>query len=451
MLFKQKLIFSSTLVSVYMFIFVNVLFALGPTIPQTGIFEGISSHQVIQARIDDKMEQICLPKIEFETDVDDRELKKKLKEGIESQEAIFHLYHNGLGSPKRQGGMLFASDVFLKKIKMTYTGFLRKMGLKFKMSKTPPYEDKAHLRGIAYNQHIVSKMEEAEKSANSKPAKSADGDKKIISNFRVTTIYDVLPKGVIPPSIRRQQKEIEARIKALKGRPYKAEIVTIDPVRWTSGKMGIIAEDGSITNSYLEGQKPDLKITPPQEKNWLTPEMIKELEGQPCEFVLQFDRKGHEVIEQGKYFLRDIYFKDLRLSWEEWLQKHGKTYVDPDARTDFASGTINLEVQLVSGSFTGLKAAVLCGATFQNTNKLVNSKEIFRIFPPNPKPRKFVAFARRFNQLFAGQKADFSILVCPDGKPYTELGQKRVRRIYFPDKQATMQMLQYQLLTGKIK
>ena len=449
---SQKVYHRSIFLLLVIFFFAPSLgLALGPTIPQSGYFENISSHQVVQAKIDNKLEQVCLPKIEFEDEIDDRELKKRIKNGLESQEAVFQLYHDGLGRPKRQGNMLFASDFFLKKIKMTYTGFLRKLGLRFKISKTPPFEDKAHLRGVAYNQHIVAEQTKAEKAAKEKSEKVDEKEKKDISTMQIKTIWDVLPKGVIPPSIRRQQKEIEKRIRAMKGRPYRAEIVKMDPVRWATGKMGELASDGSISNSYLEGQQPGLQITPPQEKDWLTPAMIKELQGQPCEFVFQLNRQGHEVLEGNRYFLRDIYFREMKLSWEEWLKKHNRTYIDPSQRHEFASSTINLEVKLISGKFSGMKAVVLCGAEFADTQNLVNPKELIRIFPPNPMPKKFVAFARRFNQLFSEKPADFSILLCPDGKPYTELGQKRARRIYFPESKNTMQMLQQHLITGKIK
>lgn len=451
MIFHKPLRIYLFLAAILTFCLPQNVFALGATIAQTGLWEGISSHQIIQAKIDGKSEQVCLPKIDFDDDIDERELKKRLHKEIEEQDAIFHLYHNGLGTPKKKGGMLYASDVYLKKLKMTYTGLLRKLGLKFKVSKTPAYEDKSHMRGVLYNKQHVAKIKEAEKAAKNKPPKSADKPKIDVTGMNVTTIYDVLPKGVIPPRIRRLQKEIDARIKRHKGRPYRAEIVKIDPVRWASGKFGNLAENGTITGSYLEGQNPDLKITIPKEKNWLTAEMISELKGQPCEFVLQLDTKGHEVRENNCHFLRDIYFKNLRLSWEEWLQKHGKSYVDPNTRADFAKTTIDMEVKLESGEFRGLRASVICAAKFEEGRKLVKSKELIRIFPPNPRPRKFVAFAKRFNQLYNGKPADFSILICPDGAPYTELGQKRARRIYFPEKKATMKMLQNQLLTGQVK
>lgn len=425
--------------------------AMGPTIAQTGFFDSISSHQVIQAKIDGKIEQICLPKFEFETEIDDRELKKQIKNGLNSQEAIFHLYHDGLARPKKQGGMLFASDVYLKDIKMTYTGFLRKLGLKFKISKIPPFEDKAHLRGVSYHRHIVAEQMAADKAAKEKPEPAGSDKQKNISTMRIQTIWDVLPRGVIPPAIRRQQKEIETRIKAMKSRPYRAEIVKVDPVRWASGKMGTLAADGSITGSYLEGQNPDLQITTPSESNWLSAAMISELKDQPCEFIFQLDLNGHEIVTDNRYFLRDIYFTNLKISWDEWLKKHGKNFVDPGNRKDFADKTIDLQVKLVSGTFAGMRAAVVIGADFPAEDKLVKKSELIRVFAPKPFPKKFVAFAKRFNQLFKGKPAEFSILLCPDGKPYTELGQKRARRVFFPESQNTMQMLQQQLLNGQIK
>ena len=51
--------------------------------------------------------------------------------------------------------------------------------------------------------------------------------------------------------------------------------------------------------------------------------------------------------------------------------------------------------------------------------------------------------------MFKGSEADVSILVCPDGQPYTEIGQRRARRIYFPEYKATLDMAQNRVMTGK--
>ena len=423
---------------------------LGPTIATNGLWQGISSHQVIQATIDDQNERICLPRIEFEDEIDQQLLKQSIKEGITSQKAVFQLYHDGLGRPKKENGMYYASDVFLKEIKMTYTAFLRRAGYKFKVSRKPAYEDKELLRGVLYSDHIITRMAELDKQEKDEKDKKTETPRNL-STMRVTTIYDVLPKGVIPPRIRKQQEEIARRIAELKNRPYETEIVQIDPLRWASGRMGLIREDGVISGANVEGQKPELVILPPEQSGWLTPKMIGELDGQPCEFVLHRYTNGLEVIQNSRYLVRDIYFSKWKLSWEEWLAKHGIEYVEPDLLPDFASGTIALEVKLVSGTFNGMRAPVLCDVDFNKPNKLVGKNECFRVFPPDPRPDNFIQFANRFNELFKGKEAEVSLLVCPDGQPYTEIGQRRARRIYFPEFKATLDMAQNQVMTGKIR
>lgn len=427
--------------------------AFGPTITQNGTWQSISSFQVIQARINDQNEQVCLPRIMFKDEVDQNLLKEQIKKGIPSQEAIFHLYHDGLGSPKKQGGMYYASDVFLKDMKVTYTGFLRKLGYDFKVSSTPAFEDKEFMRDVLYSRHINTAMTAQQEADKKNGGKS--GEKPVAapnkSTMRVTTIFDVLPAGVIPPRIRAQQEEIARRVNALKGRPYETEIVQIDPLRWAAGRMGLIREDGTISGANVEGQKPELMIRVPAIAGWLNADMIKELNGQPCEFVLQRNGMGLEVVDNGRYLLRDIYFNNLKLSWEEWLQKHSQICPEFVEKPEYATGTIPLEVKLVSGKWEAMKAPVLCEITFARSTPLNGPRELFRVFPPDPRPKDFAAFATKFNGIFKGRDADISILVCPDGKPYHEIGQKRARRIYFPDEKNTLDMLQNAVMTGQFK
>jgi hypothetical protein len=167
--------------------------------------------------------------------------------------------------------------------------------------------------------------------------------------------------------------------------------------------------------------------------------------------VLQRNLNGLEVSENDRYLLRDIYFSELKLSWDEWLLKHGHAYTDPAPRASYATGTIALEVKLVSGKWQGLKAAVLCQIDFDSTGPLTGQSELFRIFPPQPRPKNFGGFAKKLNELVNGKEADVSLLVCPDGKPYHELGQKRARRVYFPEYKATLEMLQNDIISGKRK
>ncbi len=429
------------------------LTALGPTTTQSGYWETISSFQVVQARINGQNEKVCLPRIIFKEEVDQDVLKEQIKKGIPAQEAIFNLYHDGLGTPKKQGGMFYASDVFLKDMKVTYTGYLQKLGYKFSVSNKPAFEDHEFMRSVLYNKQITTAMQERDKAANagSKSGDSKDDKRLKPSSMRVTTIYDVLPAGVIPPRIRAQQEEIARRVNALKGRPYETEIVQIDPLRWAAGRMGLIREDGTISGANVEGQKPELQIRVPATNAWLNPDMIKELNGQPCEFVLQRNLNGLEVSENNRFLLRDIYFSNLKLSWEEWLEKYGQKCPGMVDRPEFATGTIALEVKMVSGKWKGLKAPVLCQIDFAKSSPLNGPSELFRVFPPNPRPENFASFAEQFNRIFDGRDADVSMLVCPDGKPYHELGQKRARRIYFFSEKNTLDMLENAVMTGKLK
>ncbi len=444
--------FRTMLLLALLIVLPEVLIAFGPTITKNGYWQSISSFQLIQARIDDQNEQVCLPRIIFKDEVDQDKLREEIKKGIPGQDAIFHLYHDGLGRPKKQGGMYYASDVFLKDMKVTYTGYLRKLGYNFSISKTPAFEDPEFMSDVILSKRIITSMQESAKTPGGQRGDSAaDAGKPKISGMRVTTIFDVLPAGVIPPRIRKQQEEIARRVNALKGRPYETEIVQIDPLRWAAGRMGLIRADGVISGANVEGQKPELEIRVPTGKSWLTPEMIAELNGQPCEFVLQRDANGLEVIAGNRYLLRDIYFNNLKQSWEEWLKTRGLVTPDFIERPEYATGTIPLEVKLVSGRWKGLKAPVLAQIDFARTSQLNGHSELFRVFPPNPRPKNFASFAEKFNQLFIDKETDVSLLVCPDGKPYHELGQKRARRLYFPGAKNNLDMLQNQVMTGQLK
>ena len=58
-----------------------------------------------------------------------------------------------------------------------------------------------------------------------------------------------------------------------------------------------------------------------------------------------------------------------------------------------------------------------------------------RVFPPKPKPAKkqTMKFVKTFNEAYKGKSVTVHIMVCPDGKSYTELGQKRIKRMMFND------------------
>ena len=112
-----------------------------PTIQKRGRWVSLSSSLVVDAIIDEKSEKVCLPKLVWKEEVDKEQLEKTIREGLVSQEAVFNLYHDGLGRPKKENGYYYASDVLLKDLDMTYTGYLRKNGFKFYVSSTPSYDD----------------------------------------------------------------------------------------------------------------------------------------------------------------------------------------------------------------------------------------------------------------------------------------------------------------------
>lgn len=403
--------------------------AFGPTVPQNGIWQTVSSFQMVMAKIDGKIVKVCLPRLIFRDKVDQHIIKKQLKKGIKQQKAIFHLYHNGLGIPKRKFGMLFASDVYLKDIKMTYTGYLRKIGYKFEVSKTKPFEDRDYLRDVMYSKVLTAKYEKKKKEKAK--IKKTPKVKQPVSHMKVTTIWDVLPKGVIPPSIRREQREIERRIRIVKLHTYLSRNVEVNPIRWAIGKMGILKNDGTISGAFVEGHKPMMKLPPPKEAEWLTPELINQLNGQPCEFVFQRDLNGLEVIENGKYILRDLYLKDLKITWEEWLQKNQLTYNELPFRDGYATQTVTLKVRRVSGKWNKLIAPAICSVKIYSKKKKDYMTIAFRIKPPKNRPSNFKEFAREFNKKMEGQELTVFMLVCENGKMYKELGQLRAKEILF--------------------
>ncbi len=435
------------------FILMNaVVFALmSPTIQQKGRWESLSSFLVCEAKINDKSERVCLPRLIFDDAVEMDTLFSQVQEGLKAQDAIFQLYHDGLGSPKKQNGMFFASDVFLKDLDMTYTGYLRSLGYNFTLSNKPAYEDDEYMGEVLVGESandMVRSVKKAEKEKREKEAKKEKPGSK--SNLRVTTVYDMLPEGVIPPSIRSQQLKIAAIVNNLKNRPYETEIIQIDPLRWASGYMGQLNEKGEIDMAKVEGQVVDLLIRVPNKEGWLTKEMQDELKNTPCEYVITRYKNGNEVVEGTRYLLHDIYFGKLKLTWKEWLEKHGQQCPDFVEKPEYAAGVVPIELHPIKGVFRSLDALVISQINFTEKTNLVFPQEIIRIFPPNPKPNKkqMRKFVKAFNEACAGKNVTAHIMVCPDGKSYTELGQKRAKKIIFTDTQRTLENLQETILNS---
>ena len=409
---------------------------LSPTVQKRGRWISLSSSLVVDAIIDDKSEKVVLPKLIFSENVDKELLEKTIREGFPSQDAVFNLYHDGLGTPKKENGMYYASDVFLKDIDMTYSGYLRKCGFKFKVSTTPSYEDPEYLQEALMGEEagaLTKNLKKVEKEQEEKRAKEGRPGSK--STLRVATVYDVLPKEVIPPPVRNEQAKVAAIVANLKARPYKTEIIQMDPLRWASGRMGILNEKGEIDMAKCEGQIVDMIIRVPEQKGWLTPEMLKEINDTPCEYVLSRYKNGLEVVEGTRYLLHDIYFGKHKLSWEEWLEKHGLKCPEFNEKPEYASGVIPIEIHKVNGVFKSLDALSVCQINFIEKSNLVYPREIMRVFPPNPRPEKkqSLRFVKEYTKTYQGKNVTVHLMVCPDGKSYTELGQKRIKRMMYND------------------
>ncbi|RCK79839.1 MAG: hypothetical protein OZSIB_3993 [Candidatus Ozemobacter sibiricus] len=426
------------------------------TMMQDGIWIMNTTSDVVQAEIDKKSETICLPRIEFTQEVDPAELQKALKDGIKRQGAIFHLYHDGLGRPKRIGNLLFSQDVYLKDLKMTYIGYLRSLGYKFKISKTPAFEDPAYLRNVQSGAYLAEKRQQTGAAGTAggpgstgtdagrpdqpaRPGQPAQPLRPIPSGGSgdpnlTRTSWDVMPAGVLPPGVRKTKKELDEKIREIKNRPYQKEIIQVDPVRWASGRMGRLAADGTIIGAVVEGQRPLLRLRPPAgaPPDWLTPARIDALASQPCEFILHRSAAGRDLVQQGVYPLADIYFVDLGLTWNDWLTSEGLPPAPEPAEPGMATAPIRLAVKVVDGTWKGLKAPVLAEVAFPAAPSGVLPTELLRTASPERPLGDVKTFLARFNAATVGQPVSVSMLFCPDGRPYLELGQKRAQRVLFP-------------------
>jgi|GEM_PF-788927 len=407
---------------------------------------------LIQAEISGKTEIICLPRIEFASDINRDEIKKRLREGIKKQDAVLHIYHDELNRPIKSGNVLFASDIFLKSLKMTYFSALREWGYRFKVSRQPPFEDRTYVQD-AQSQGFIemsSSLKTGQKSSGDSSAETAgsatgQGTRGSTSagSGGSMSIAHLLPAGYLPPEVRKMKKELDRKIREIKTRPFKAEVISVDPVRWAGGRMGIIRSDGTATGCVIEGRNVNVRLPVPAKADWLNPAISTALASQPCEFILQRDTNGREIRRDGAYVLADLYLTDTGLTWNDWLQSQGAPAAVPPADLTFATAPVTLKIQVVDGRWQGLKAPALCSVTFAAKRPAgVSGTEIIRV-PPAEIPitdfRTYTARLAASTQL--QEEINVTLLLFPDGTPYEELGQKRAQRIYLPKKQATLLML----------
>ncbi|HEY9071041.1 MAG TPA: hypothetical protein VIV61_12355 [Candidatus Ozemobacteraceae bacterium] len=403
---------------------------------------------LIQGEINGKTEILCLPKVEFASDIDRDELRKRLKDGIKKQEVVFHVYHDDLNRPIRSGNVLFASDIFLKSLKMSYFTALRSWGYRFKVSRQPPFEDRTYVQDVQSQGFLVisADMKSSQKTGDTAGAAVQPGQNPVAaggSSGGSMSIAHLLPAGYLPPDVRRMKKELDRKLKEIKSRPFKAEEISVDPVRWAGGRMGILRPDGTATACMIEGRTATVRLPTPGTTGWLKPNLAAALASQPCEFILQRDVNGHEITRDGALVLADLYLTETGLTWNDWLQSQGLPAAIPATDPTFATGPIRLTKLVRNGTWQGLKAPALCAITFTEPSSPGTAPaEVMRISPAEKPFGDFRAFASRLAVTAPLQTAvNVTLLVCPDGSVYQEMGQKRAHRIYFPGKQSTLMML----------
>ncbi|MBF0543560.1 MAG: hypothetical protein HQM08_03960 [Candidatus Riflebacteria bacterium] len=422
----------------------------GSTMMVNGTWCGPAALGLVQAEIDGSPALVVLPRFEFKAEVNSAELFEKIKKEMGKQDAIFHLYHDGLGKPKRDGMKFFASDVFLKDLKMTYSGALRQWGYSFKVSPKPPFEEPDYIKEIESGAFLNSAMSgkgdklpkpKPEENTQNPPKPTPGAPQPIPSSGEIKTSWDVMPQGVLPPAIRKMKEEINARLNAIKSKPYKFEKPKVDVVRWATGKMGNLNSEGRILQAPVEGCKLNLRINVPMDHAWLKAEMAKAILGQKCEYIFHRDLNGREAVREGDYILSDIYFTDLGKTWQEWIEENGLLLASETFSEGLATSPIQLDIKVVDGVWDALLTPIFLRIGFENNQFNLGSKEIIRFsslkFPAKPFPE----ISKKLNASLKGQPVKISLIVSPDGKPYTELNQKRTTVVWFPTQNSNLQAL----------
>lgn len=404
---------------------------------------------LIQGEIDGKSEVICLPRIEFTSEFDREEFKQRLKESIRKQDVVFHIYYDELNKPIRSGNVLFASDVYLKTLKMSYFATLRSWGYKFKVSRQPPFEDRSYVQDVQSQGllEMSAALKEGKADAQKTPgiAKSGSGAAGTGAGGGggMMSIAHLLPEGYLPPEVRKMKKELDRKIREIKTRPFKAEEISVDPVRWAGGRMGRLLPDGTASGCIIEGRSVAIRLPAPPSNAQVKPEACAELASQPCEFILQRDTNGREIFRDGAYVLADLYLTDLGLTWNDWLESKGVTPPSPVSDPAYATAPIHLKIQVANGVWLGLKAPALGAVTFDTpVPEGLSETEIIRIPPAEQPIRDFKSFSAKLSvDAPAHAPVNVTLLLFPDGSLYEEMGQRRAQRIHFPKKQATLLML----------
>lgn len=400
---------------------------------------------LIQGEINGKPEVVCLPRIEFTSEFDREEFKQRLKAGIKKQDVVFHIYHDELNKPIRSGNVLFASDIYLKTLKMSYFATLRSWGYKFKVSRQPPFEDRAYVQEVQSQGllEMSAALKDGQGDAQKTPGIVKAGAGATGSGGGMMSIAHLLPQGYLPPEVRKMKKELDRKLREIKTRPFKAEVISVDPVRWAGGRMGRLLPDGTASGCMIEGRSVAIRLPAPPPNAQIKPNACAALASQPCEFILQRDTNGREIFRDGAYVLADLYLTDIGLTWNDWLESQGITPPPPVSDPAYATAPIQLKIQVVNGAWQGLKAPALGAVTFDApVPDGLSATEIIRIPSAEQPIRDFKSFSAKLSvDAPAHAPVNITLLLFPDGSPYEEMGQKRAQRVFFPKKQATLLML----------
>jgi hypothetical protein len=191
------------------------------------------------------------------------------------------------------------------------------------------------------------------------------------------------------------KEEIDRRVRALKDRPYQAEVFRVDVVRWASGVSGSLASDGVIRGAAAEGQKVDFQLPLPSQKDWLTPERSRELASQTCEFVIHRTRQGRDAEKAGVFQLADLYLTDLAENWDEWLTRHSLTLASRTIDADFATAPVTLDTVGVEAEWCGLRAPALIRVKILDPKFSSGEEETVRLRSSEVRLKNFRGFAGR--------------------------------------------------------
>jgi len=392
-----------------------------------GVFKSAATLERIEAIIDGRETTVYLPNFIFSSPDDREKLEKNALKLLQQQDAVFHLYQKD-GKFIRQFGAYFATDVFLKDEKNNYIAFMKRRGGSFKVSGKPPYEENAQVLS-----HTLAEKARAEQAQQREEKLFA-----IKNSGTIKTVYDVLPKNLLPAPVREDKEKVEAILKEVKEDPLLKEKVEIHPLRWATGRMGRMTKDGGILGCIVEGQRVDLYTIPP--KNGISEKLSRQLNGQFCEFVFQLDKEGKEAKDGNRLIVRDFYFLNLKKTWEELLAEEGQEYPMFIDKPEYAVEKIPLTVALKPGVFERQRSWLLCNIKFEDQS----FPQAVRLLPPD-KTRPTAREIPKVINAFSGRRGEAVVawlLLSPSGAPYSELGQFKAIKVVFAEDKKSLAEIQ---------